>query len=71
MTSTPTTEQTMSGREDAWIVIAEWVNSSDTHHGPWPYVEDAERWARSSLDDDAAVTAWNLGILTPPADGAR
>lgn len=60
--------------QDAWIVTAKWSNSSDTHHGPWEYAEQAERWAKANLDGDRACTAWGLGVLTPghlTADGAR
>ena len=54
--------------EQAWIVTARWSNSDDTHHGPWMYAEQAEQWAKDNLDGEAAVTSWQVGILTPAID---
>jgi hypothetical protein len=57
--------------EEAWIVAVKWANSSDTHHGPWAYADEAERWAKTTLDQDVACIGWALGVLTPPLTPGR
>ena len=56
--------------EEAWIIRAEWVNSSPTYHGPFAYVVQAEQWAERELSDDGACLGYELGVLTPTAVAA-
>ncbi len=54
---------------DSWIVAVTWVDGTRTHHGPWAYAEDAEKWLRLAFRPDERVATWKLAILTPPDAG--
>jgi hypothetical protein len=57
--------------ELAWIVTAEWADSSPTHYGPWQYAGEAEAWAERVIDPEDACTSWAVGILTPAPAAAE
>lgn len=52
---------------EAWIVVAQWLDSAPTYYGPFSTAEAAEAAARTSdLNDNDACVQWDVSLLQQP-----
>lgn len=55
---------------DGWVVVARWIDSAPTFHGPFPSAMAADLWADRVLGAAAACASWDVEMLVAPESTA-